>query len=217
GFLDANYDFEASIEMGGAIEQKVSAREMLSRGAFRYWLKGPIVTAVIIEDRSPGRSFDKDFGDDSKALHPIFEAWFYPGSKSVEVGYTVENIWASSDKSKSMRDLNYALKLWAGARAPKTKFQEPAFIHLARTRWHKRFWVGAKPPAIQIDHNLAYWTSTHAIPNWDASIRVTSSLLASRLGADSSVDRIEGTQVGIGNYQKDLRQGGASDWIGLAP
>lgn len=217
GLLDAKYDFDASIEMAGAAGQRVSAREMVTGGAFRYWLKGPIVTAVIIEDRSPARSFDKDFGDSSKALHPIFEAWFYPASESVEVGYTVENIWASSDKSRSMRDLSYALKLWAGAKTPTVKFQEPLFSHIARTRWHKRFWAGTKPPAIQIDHNLAYWTSTHVIPNWDASIRVTGSLLASRLGADSSVDRIEGIQVGIGNYQKDLIQGGASDWIGLAP
>jgi len=217
GFLEPDYDFDATIEMAGASDQKISAREMLSRGAFRYWLKGPVVTAVIIEDRTPARSFDKDFGDNSKALHPIFEAWFYPASKSAEVGYTVENIWASSDKSRSMRDESYALKLWAGAKSPTVKFQQPEFNHIVRSRWHKRFWVGSKPPTIQIEHNFAYWTSTHAIPNWDASIHVAGSLLGSRLGADSSVDRIEGTPKGIANYQKDLRQGGASDWIGLAP
>ena len=217
GVLDASYDFEASIEMAGASDQRVSAREMVEQGAFRYWLKGPIVTAVIIEDRTPARKFDKDFGDNSKALHPIFEAWFYPAAKNVEVGYTVENIWASSDKSRPMHDLSYGLKLWAGSKTPTVKFEEPTFSHIARSRWHKRFWVGAQPPAVQIDHNLAYWTSTHAIPNWDASIRPTGALLASRLGADSAKDRIEGAAVGIGNYQKDLRQGGASDWIGLAP
>ncbi len=217
GLLDSKFDFEAGIEMSGVVERAVSAREMLAQGAFRFWLKGPVVTAVIIEDRSPARNFDQDFGDNSKALHPIFEAWFYPGSKNVEVGYTVENIWASSDKNRSMRDLTYGLKLSAGAKAPRVRFQQPPFSQIARSRWHKRFWVGDKPQTIRVDHNLAYWTSTHAIPNWDTSLRLASSLLASRLGADSSVDRIEGTDIGIGNYQKDLRQGGASDWIGLAP
>jgi Kelch motif len=215
--LNPEYDFDATTEMKSDSTQTVSAREMIGKGAFRYWLQGPIVTAVIVEDRTTARSFDKDFGDGSKALHPIFEAWFYPASKKVFVGYTVENIWASSDASRSMRDLSYALTLRAGAAAPKVRFSEPAFIHIGRTRWHKRYWIGDDPASIRVDHNFAYWTSTHAIANWDMSIRVTSALVASRTGTDSAVDRIEGTAKGIGLFQKDLIQGGASDWIGLAP
>ncbi len=215
--LGKEYDYDATTEMNSNGAQTVSAREMLAKGAFRYWLQGPIVTAVIVEDRTPARSFDKDFGDGSKALHPIFESWFYPASKKVFVGYTVENMWASSDASRSMRDLSYALTLRAGAAAPKIKFTEPAFTHIGRTRWHKRYWIGDDPPSIRVDHNFAYWTSTHAIPNWDTSIRLTSALVASRIGADSTVDRIEGNANGIGAFQKDLIQGGASDWIGPAP
>jgi hypothetical protein len=215
--LDGSYDFDAAIEMKGTSTQQVSAREMLSKGAYRYWLQGPVVTAVILEDRTPARGFDKDFGDGSKALHPIFEAWFYPSTRKVEVGYAIENIWTSSDAAHGMRDLDYAFTLTAGAATPKVKFSEPVFKHIGRTRWHKRYWMGDDPAGIRVDHNFAYWTSTHAIPNWDSSIRVSSSLLGSRAGADSGVDRIEGSSKGIGNYQKDLRQGGASDWIGLAP
>src|SRR5262249_31334890 len=80
GMLDTAYDFDSTIQMAGAITQSVSARTMLNNGSFRYWLQGPIVTAVILEDRSLARSYDKDFGDGSKALHPIFEAWFYPAN-----------------------------------------------------------------------------------------------------------------------------------------
>jgi hypothetical protein len=214
--LSQEYDFDATIEMQSGSMQSVSAREVLSRGASRYWLQGPIVTALIIEDRTPARSFDKDFGDGSKALHPIFEAWFYPASRKVLVGYTVENMWASSDVSRSMRDLSYSLTLRAGATAPKIKFSEPMFNHIGRTRWHKRYWVGEDTPPIRVDQNFAYWTSTHAIPNWDGSIRVANALVSSRTGTDSAVDRIEGTAKGIGLFQKDLIQGGASDWIGLA-
>jgi hypothetical protein len=215
--LSQDYDFDATIEMRSDSTQSVSAREMVAKGAFRYWLQGPIVTAVIVEDRTPGRVFDKDFGDGSKALHPIFEAWFYPASKKVSVGYTIENMWASSDPARSMRDLSYGLTLRAGAVATKIKFTEPAFTHIGRTRWHKRYWIGDEPPSIRVDHNFAYWTSTHTIPNWDTSIRVTNALVSSRTGTDSGVDGIEGTAKGIGLYQKDLIQGGASDWIGLAP
>ena len=215
--LDPSFDFDATIEMTANSTQRISAREMLNKGAYRYWLQGPVVTAVIIEDRTPGQTFDKDFGDGSKALHPIFEAWFYPGTKKVEIGYTIENIWASSDSSRSMRDINYGLTLRSGVAAPKVKFSEPSFTHIGRTRWHKRYWVGDAPPPIHVDHNFAHWTSTGVIPNWDTSIRVTSSLLSSRTGVDSATDRIEGTAKGIGAYEKDLIQGGASDWIGLAP
>jgi hypothetical protein len=215
--LDAAYDFDATIEMTGATTQRVSAREMLEKGHFRYWLQGPVVTAIIIEDRSPDRAYDKDFGDGSRALHPIFEAWFYPAQKKVEVGYTIENMWASSDALRSMRDLKYSLVIRAGWSGPKVKFSEPAFTHIGRTRWHKTYWLGDDPARIRVDHNFSYWTSTRAIPNWDSGIRVSNSLVASRTGTDSGVDRIEGNGKGIGNYQKYLRQGGASDWIGLAP
>ncbi len=215
--LDPSYDFDAIIEMTSNGTQRISAREMLKKGAYRYWLQGPIVTAVIIEDRTPDRTFDKDFGDGSKALHPIFEAWFYPESKKVEVGYTVENIWASSHASRSMRDLNYGLALSSGAMTPKVKFRQPPFTHIGRTRWHKRYWLGDAPPSIHVDHNFAHWTSTGVLPNWDTSIRVTGSLLSSRTGVDTATDHIEGTVKGIGSYEKDLTQGGASDWIGLAP
>lgn len=215
--LSPEYDFDARIEMQSEVMRNLSAREMLSRGAFRYWLQGPVVTAVIIEDRSPARSFDIDFGDGSRALHPVFEAWFYPKTRKVYLGYTVENIWASSDVSHSMRDLSYSVTLLAGEATPKVKFSEPVFKHIGRTRWHKRYWMGDDPPSIRIDHNFAYWTSTRALPNWDSSIRVTSALISSRTGPDSAIDRIEGTPKGIGFYQKDLIQGGASDWIGLAP
>jgi len=215
--LDQSFDFDATIEMTGASRQVAGAREMLQKRSFRYWLQGPVVTAVIIEDRTPARSFDQDFGDGSKALHPIFEAWFYAASKRVFVGYAMENIWTSSDASRSMRDLNYAVTLRAGASAPQVKFSQGSFTHLARTRWHKQFWIGGDPAPVHIDENFAYWTSTHVIPNWDTSIRVSKTLVTSRAGADSAKDAIQGDARGIGNYQKDLRQGGASDWIGLAP
>ena len=215
--LGPSFDFDAVTEMTSNSTQRISAREMLNKGAYRYWLQGPVVTALIIEDRTPDRTFDTDFGDGTKALHPIFEAWFYPGTKKVEVGYTVENVWASSDASRSMRDISYGLALRSGAATPKIKFSQPSFTHIGRTRWHKRYWVGDPPASIHVDHNFSHWTSTGVIPNWDTSIRVTSALISSRTGVDSATDRIEGTAKGIGSYEKDLIQGGASDWIGLAP
>ncbi len=55
------------------------------------------MTAVLLEDRTPARKFDSNTdGLPGNPLHPIFEAWFYPQNKSVQLGYTLENDWASS-------------------------------------------------------------------------------------------------------------------------
>ncbi len=60
--LSSTYNFNAEIEASkdGAV-QKANARTMLSNGDFRYWLKGEIVTQVIIEDRSQSVKYDFGF------------------------------------------------------------------------------------------------------------------------------------------------------------
>lgn len=214
--LDARFDFEGRIEMAGAQARSVSARAMLTAGSFRYWLQGPVVTAVILEDRTSVRGYDQDFGDGSKALHPIFEAWFYNQSSKVEMGYTVENTWASSDASKGMRDLAYSLTIRSGLATPSTEFTQPTLTHISRSRWHKRFWLGADLATIRIDHNIRYLVSTNAIPHYDTSILVSPSLLSSKYAAWTGADKtIDGSAGGIGNFDKTLGSAGAHDWIGL--
>jgi hypothetical protein len=217
--LDPAYDFEVTTEMTGAkgTAQPVSARQMLQAGAFRYWLQGPVVTAVIIEDRTPSRSFDRDFGDGSRALHPIFEAWFYPANKQVEVGATVENDWVSSTAAKGTRDLSYAFSLRAGWHAPVTRFNEPMFTHIGLSRWHKRFWLGNGPEAIHADHNIRYLVSTKAIPNYDTNRSVAKSLISAEAESWRQADKsISGTSERTGNYEKALSSGGSHPWVGLA-
>lgn len=214
--LNAAYDFDATIQMSGTTTQTVSARQMLQNGHFRYWLQGPIVTAVIIEDRTAARTYDKDFGDGSKALHPIFEAWFYPQGNRVDLGYTIENAWASTTATKSMRDLSYSLVLRSGHSAPVTEYSQGSFTHIGRTRWHKRYWLGADPASIHVDHNIKYLVSTKAIPNYDTGIRVAESLIASYYSAWTNANKtVGGSSSGIGNYSKSLASGGSHPWIGL--
>lgn len=45
------------------ITQSVNARDMVAAGAWRYWLKGPVATQIIVEDRSTARSFDFGYKD----------------------------------------------------------------------------------------------------------------------------------------------------------
>ena len=214
--LNSAYDFEATIRMVGATTQTVSARQMLEGGAIRYWLQGPIVTAAIIEDRSAARAYDKDLGDGSKALHPIYEAWFYPTNHKVQVGYSVENTWVSSNSAQSARDETYSVTLTTGSASVATVFANPTFTHIGLSRWHKTFWIGSDPPSVRVDYNLAYLTSTKAIPNYDSSRVLSPSLISSRRNAWAHATRtLQGDAKGIGFYEKELAAAGADDWIGL--
>ncbi len=218
--LEAGYNFDATIEMAGTVTRTVSARAMLTDGKFRYWLQGPIVTAAIIEDRTVARTYDQDFGDGSKALHPIFESWFYPQGNQVKVGSTIENIWVSHDESKSMRDLSYGITLKTGNTNPTIKWTHASFNHIGQSRWHKTFWIGNDPASIRVDHNLDYLITTGAIPHYDPSLNVTSTPESDRYNTfqqfNGTLDGSDGGNTdNIGNYEKALNAPGANDWIGL--
>lgn len=214
--LGTAYDFDAAIEMVGVTTRVIRARSMLSSGHWRYWLRGPIVTAIILDDRTSTRVYDTDFGDGSKALHPIFEAWFYPQSRTVDIGYTIENTWASSIPSKGMRDLTYSLALKSGHASPRVEFTHPPFKHMGKSRWHKRHTLGSLPANVRIDHNVRYLVTTRAIPNYDTTLNIRESLIAAKYGEwRKAPRRIDGDAHAVGNYSHNLSAAGAQDWIGL--
>lgn len=68
-FLDGQWDatlaVNAALEGAAPLEQRVRAREILSRWdsvesptGIRYWMRGPLATQIILEDRSPESPFD---------------------------------------------------------------------------------------------------------------------------------------------------------------
>ena len=216
GMLAAGYNFDVDLTLTGAATRAISARTILDAASFRYWLQGPVVTSVIIEDRTAARAYDVDFGDASKALHPIFEARFYPQGSKVEVGATVENVWASTTAANGMRDLSYSISMTSGDSSPTSEFTHASFNHIGRSRWVKWFWLGADAPAIRIDHNLEYLTSTRAIPNYDTTVTPAESVISGRYTLWSGWDKtLDGDATRIGAYEKALGSGGAADWIGL--
>ena len=80
-----------------------------------YWLQGPVVTAVIVQDCTPSTNWDfgwlwngstmadnggtpylANCGGTAKcaaSLHPWFILYFYPGSNAVRADYILENDW----------------------------------------------------------------------------------------------------------------------------
>jgi len=227
--LSSAYDFEATMSLLGATHPMISARSMLTAGRFAYWLRGPIVTAVIIEDRA-NRSFDVNTdGLAGNPLHPIFEAWFYPQNHTVEVGFTLENIWASSTPANSARHQTFSIALSTGRTQPLVNLAQPRFTQFAFTRWRRDYWIGKTPAAakVRFDFNTAYLESTGAYPNWDyvlnssdvngeiAAYRRLQTLYPQRFtlsGYDNS------TGGGIASYPQAINIAGEwkfDDWKGL--
>jgi len=194
-----SWDAEIETTIGSA-----NARAMLSDWdgndtglngkSVRYWLKGPIVTQVIVEDKTPSLRYD--FGSNNyKSLHPIFVLTFYPGTDlGVKVEYILENMWTTK-----LQDQEYALTLKANDPAPTTVYTKPLFTHIGQTRWHKTFWSGQEPkgwinvgnPGVTINYNFPYITSTYVLPNFDQSITVPKSV------ADSIVSRFRASERDI--------------------
>lgn len=161
--------------------QNLSLSTDINSNQARYWLKGPIVTQVIVEDRSSTLAYD--FGSDAyKSLHPVFVLTFYPGSGlGVKVEYVVENVW-----NTKVQDQSYSLTLTANG---STVFTKATFNHHARSRWRKVFWAGTAPtgwqsednPGVSIDYNLAYMVSSRALPNFDLTKSVSAAAVSSEV------------------------------------
>jgi hypothetical protein len=228
--LNNTNDFDGTIQVDGKVSHSISARSMLQAGHFRYWLRGPIVTAVIIEDRS-GRSEDVNTdGGTGNPLHPIFEAWFYPASQKVEIGFTLENSWASSTVAKSARNQDLELTLSTGHAAPAVRLKQSRFTQFVFTRWRRAFWIGPDPAAIRIYWNPKYLLQTGAYPDWDTDALPNASALAGEAAVNSRLNPARFTipgyddyaatkgkgSGGIGRYDQALNAAGQADWIGPA-
>ena len=229
--LDPQYDFEATTGLAGAVSHTISARAMLEKGSFRYWLQGPVVTAAIIEDRAT-RSFDVNTdGREGNPLHPIFEAWFYPQNRKVEVGLTIENAWASSNSVNSARNQDYSLTLTTGLVSPRNRLSQSAFTHYSFTRWRRAYWIGPDPPAVRYDWNPRYLLSTRAYPTWDADYIPNEKALSSQYylnytrlypprltipGFDDGNASQGHGPGGVVSFDQPINAGGDADWIGLA-
>jgi len=193
--LGANFNFDATISLVGTASPSVSARAILTAagscndpgsdpesGQFlcTYILKGPVVTAVLLEDRL-GRTFDMNTdGGTGNPLHPQFEVWFYPGNNAVMIGVTLENMWASTTATQSARDQTYSATIKIGNTSPTTVLTSGSIKQQTRTRWHRVFWLNQADinTLVTVDHNWGYLSQTGHFLNWDPSNPVTPTTLS---------------------------------------
>lgn len=229
--LGGTYNFDGKIQLTGAASHSISARAILTAagscqdpgsdpdgGKFEctYWLKGPIVTAVILEDRA-ARSFDVNTdGASGNPLHPIFEAWFYPQGGLVQLGYTMENSWASSTSSNSARDQTYSVVLTGGNSTPATEYTNVSFTHITRSRWHRSFCIqgaGAGSaytcgPTVHVNQNWAYLAGTKFTPHWDPNLIIAASKISSEVAGFASTNQTLGGNADGAGFYPGPNQGG---------
>ena len=164
----------------------------------RYWMRGPLVTQIIVEDRTTALS--SDFGwryvasswvtapsSTYQSLHPIFVVTFSTpssGGPFVDVQNIVENTWLSR-----MQRQDYSIVLKTGSGLATVYTKTTPWKHVIYSRWAVTKPSGTAAGAIFIDHNLAYLIHSNAIPQYD----LTTNLAA---GTADSLLSIYDTRVG---------------------
>lgn len=150
---------------GSTTLRAASARTMIANGHFTYWLRGPVLTEVIVEDASLARQYDfgwvcsanctqpyasSTWADDTthRSLHPIFVLSFPAGMSTVRAQYTVANYWTSARQDQRY---SLTLKTSAGAVFSKAVVRAPG-----GTWWRKEFHDGPVPVETRTDFNLEY-------------------------------------------------------------
>lgn len=157
-----------------------------------YWLQGPVVTAVIIQDCTSASAYDFGWswngttmsspvtGNASTAsLHPMFVVYFYPGINAARVDYILDNDWAGRGQDQS-----YSLTLTIGA-AHTTVYTKSTFTHIWQARWRKTFWYGTAPGFSIITPTFAYMKQTLLVPNYDSAQTVSTATNSSSNAATS--------------------------------
>jgi hypothetical protein len=205
--LAPRFDFDARISLNGGAAGSASARDMLSRGHYTLWTQGPVVTTAVIADHS-GKTHDIG-ADAHKSLRPMFEVQFWP-----TIGKTrIRAILEATDTEK-VQNQAYGVSVQVGASAPLEVMSAAGVNHNFMSRWSRVFWIGGAPEGLDIDYGLAYLTRTRALPNYDASIKLSESAKKATLDAWSAAPK------GLfekGLWQRDMTVAGGRADLGPYP
>lgn len=196
--LDDAFDFDAVLDLGPL--GKASARTMLAVGNYTVRSAGAVATTIILADHSAAKRYD--LGN----IRPIFHATFWHDLKKVQVRIIAENA-----NSEALKDVTYNAKIILGRKNPTVMFTAGNVTHYAETRWTKTFWIGGDPGPVNIDHNIAYLSSTFAFPNFDPSIKIAEKDIAATYKKYINADR---GLYGDGGWQNEMNATGGRPDIG---
>jgi hypothetical protein len=242
GFNSGNWGASIETANQGTNTQAASARTMVQNGDWRFWIKGPVVNIIIVEDRSPALKYDFgwhctsgcasanarygtkffDYSQSSwtidganRSLHPVFVLTQFQGWPGVKVEYILENDWITN-----VQDQSYNLTLKSGQNLATSQFNRNGLVQIARSRWRKTFWDGQTPAAVNVDYNLTYLIASHAIPNYDTTKGVSGLAIdkeIQRWKASDQADIASARPSYGGTLYKGFPDTGGRPDIGLIP
>ncbi len=169
-----------------SISYTVDAKTMIGAGAWRYWLRGPVVTRVIVEEigftydfgwQWDGSNWQAPSSDTYRSIHPLFELSFYPGWNGVETGFRVENAWW-----QKLQNLKLKLEFLAGSPAAAV-YSKTNYDLEAKAASSYYAWNGTGPGAVFVDRNLPYLVATRILPPYDTSIPIATAKITNYLNA----------------------------------
>lgn len=163
-----------------------------------YWLQGSISTELLARQQL------------NNSLESSWEVRFYPGTSfGPRISHSIENINANFRGI-----INYDIDIQAGLPALSSRYSKASVQHNENSRWRKVLWIGNKPPETELHYDLAYIISTGAIMNYDTSIIIPESIIASAYSTWNATDH---EIMGNGNLQKYFPGTGGRDDIGILP
>lgn len=156
-----------------ATVQTVSAKAMLSAGAYRVHHPGPICQTIEIADHSAAMAYDLGLGDGNKPLRPLFYVDFWPGLGKARVRTVVENC-----KTGDQQDTKYAATVTTGSDVYNLDLSS-AKTHWAMSAWQHTAWLGGAPGIqIDMDQGFDYLISTRVLPSYDTTIGLTAAAVS---------------------------------------
>lgn len=194
-----------------ATTYSATARTMLTAGHWRYWLRGPVVTQVIVEDRSASYTYDYgwhlatgvmivDADPKYKSLHPVFVLTFYPGWPGVKGECIQENVWMFK-----RQDQIIDVTIKTGGALGTTAYTKAAFRQISSSRWRKIFWDGTAPGDVRLDYNFPYLVYSKALTRYDTTLTQSESSIATWYASYGKSDK--GDLGGNAIVTKDMSEG----------
>lgn len=222
----ANYNFNATINVSvsgtpvagapvsartllAALTDSGLAAETAAAGVnSRYWTVGPVCTTVILCDHTAKTA---DIGTNAtKAIRPMFHVQFWPTIGKYHVRHIIEN----ADVTKLKDEVGIDVAFTVDNSSPVTKHSQTGVYLYAGTFKSRAYWGGTDVPRANVDHSLPYLSSIGVMPNYDPTIVMNASALASYASDWATKTRNLGDS---GYWQKAMSSTGGRPDLGVVP
>ena len=172
-------DFNASVNFSNFTNSgangSVTARQLLNSAATTdYWMKGDVASEFLIRDHATNVN---------SQLNVQYNVRKYAGWNGYRVDSIVENT-----RTDARGILKYDVDLQLGHSNPTSALNETGLKHNHDSRWHDVKWLGDKPPEVEVRYDVDYLASTGAIAQYDTSLTVPESKIASEYASWQASD-----------------------------